>query len=213
MPLGRQSTAAGPIRRPPACRPPREVKVHGEFTAADREFVQAQDMFDPATVDRHGPADLLVQGWRPRLCNDPRHVNPGVSRLRPQWDVPVDGQRFADGPHWPLVRRLRSAIRRRTVPDAQERSHIRLEPTRTPSHAIMSLRRRGSSATTFEASRPAFQAGRSPISSALNPPCVRSHTRRSSLPLSSAACSGVLPSCPIQFSCAPRCSRYSAIGR
>ena len=42
-----------------------EVKVHGEFTDADREFIQAQDMFFLATVDQHGQPTCSYKGGSP----------------------------------------------------------------------------------------------------------------------------------------------------
>ena len=39
-----------------------EVKVHGEFTDADRKFIQAQDMFFLATVDHHGQPTCSYKG-------------------------------------------------------------------------------------------------------------------------------------------------------
>lgn len=42
-----------------------EVKVHQEFTEADREFIQAQDMFFLATVDRQGQPTCSYKGGDP----------------------------------------------------------------------------------------------------------------------------------------------------
>jgi len=39
-----------------------EVKVHHEFTDADRHFIQAQDMFFLATVDQHGQPTCSYKG-------------------------------------------------------------------------------------------------------------------------------------------------------
>jgi predicted pyridoxine 5'-phosphate oxidase superfamily flavin-nucleotide-binding protein len=42
-----------------------EVKVHREFTDADREFIQAQDMFFLATVDDQGQPTCSYKGGDP----------------------------------------------------------------------------------------------------------------------------------------------------
>lgn len=42
-----------------------EVKVHNEFTAADKEFIQARDMFFLATVDHHGQPTCSYKGGDP----------------------------------------------------------------------------------------------------------------------------------------------------
>jgi hypothetical protein len=42
-----------------------EVKVHHEFTDADREFIQAQDMFFLATVDQYGQPTCSYKGGDP----------------------------------------------------------------------------------------------------------------------------------------------------
>lgn len=44
-----------------------EVKVHQEFTEADREFIEAQDMFFLATVDQHGQPTCSYKGGAPGL--------------------------------------------------------------------------------------------------------------------------------------------------
>ena len=42
-----------------------EVKVHHEFTEADRQFIQAQDMFFLATVDQQGQPTCSYKGGNP----------------------------------------------------------------------------------------------------------------------------------------------------
>jgi len=42
-----------------------EVKVHQEFTEADGEFIQVQDMFFLATVDQHGQPTCSYKGGNP----------------------------------------------------------------------------------------------------------------------------------------------------
>jgi uncharacterized protein len=42
-----------------------EVKVHREFTDADRQFIQAQDMFFLATVDQQGQPTCSYKGGDP----------------------------------------------------------------------------------------------------------------------------------------------------
>lgn len=42
-----------------------EAKVHGEFTDADREFIQARDMFFLATVDQEGQPTCSYKGGNP----------------------------------------------------------------------------------------------------------------------------------------------------
>ena len=42
-----------------------EVKVHSEFTDADRDFIQARDMFFLATVDQHGQPTCSYKGGNP----------------------------------------------------------------------------------------------------------------------------------------------------
>jgi predicted pyridoxine 5'-phosphate oxidase superfamily flavin-nucleotide-binding protein len=42
-----------------------EVTVHHEFTDADRQFIQARDMFFLATVDRHGQPTCSYKGGEP----------------------------------------------------------------------------------------------------------------------------------------------------
>jgi uncharacterized protein len=42
-----------------------DVKVHHEFTDADREFIQAQDMFFLATVDQQGQPTCSYKGGDP----------------------------------------------------------------------------------------------------------------------------------------------------
>jgi len=42
-----------------------EVKVHHEFTDADRHFIQAQDMFFLATVDQQGQPTCSYKGGNP----------------------------------------------------------------------------------------------------------------------------------------------------
>lgn len=42
-----------------------EVKVHREFRDADREFIQARDMFFLATVDQHGQPTCSYKGGDP----------------------------------------------------------------------------------------------------------------------------------------------------
>ena len=89
--------------------------THDRIGAHDKAFIERMDMFFLATVDEQGHANCSYKGGEPGFVGVWMSVG-GVSELRRERDVPVDGERVADEAGGDAVHRLRGSF-----PDASER--------------------------------------------------------------------------------------------